>query len=101
MRGAAQMMCLIDEKLGCHSAEPICRSRDKDTRHIDTPETCLETSKGTIDTIGNHLNVPTWIIGPELGDVLSEPFATDTRNRLSGKHLEEAVMGRSRPNAEK
>jgi hypothetical protein len=25
------LMPLIDEKLGCHFAEPICRSRDKDT----------------------------------------------------------------------
>src|SRR5271165_3668399 len=49
------LMSLIDEKLGRHSAEPICRSRDKDTRHIHSPESCLETSKCTIDAIGKPL----------------------------------------------
>jgi hypothetical protein len=29
-------MPLIDEKLGCHFAEPVCRSGDKDTRHIQS-----------------------------------------------------------------
>jgi hypothetical protein len=32
------LMPLIDEKLGCHFAEPICRPRDKDTRHIHSQE---------------------------------------------------------------
>jgi hypothetical protein len=37
------LMSLIDEKLGCHFAEPICRSRDKDTRHIHSPKSCAQT----------------------------------------------------------
>jgi hypothetical protein len=37
------LMPLIDEKLGCHFAEPICRSRYKDTRHILSPESRSQT----------------------------------------------------------
>jgi hypothetical protein len=31
-------MPFIDEELGCHFAEPICRSRDEDMRHTHFPQ---------------------------------------------------------------
>jgi hypothetical protein len=40
------LMPLVDEKLGCHFSESICRSRDKNTRHIQSPESCGDDDTG-------------------------------------------------------
>jgi hypothetical protein len=66
------LMPLIDEKLGCHFAEPICRSSNKDTRHIYSPDTSFtndsvikqlrafycERASGSFDMIRHELDAP-------------------------------------------
>jgi hypothetical protein len=69
---AEQLDALIDEKLGCHFAEPICRSSNKDTRHIYSPDTSFtndsvikqlrafycERASGSFDMIRHELDAP-------------------------------------------